>query len=37
MHLTRLEIEAIKSGKPLDTENKREQAEWDAKKANLGL
>lgn len=37
MHLSRLEIDAIKSGKPLATENKREQAEWDAKKGRLGL
>ena len=37
VHLTRLEIEAIRSGMPLGTENKREQAEWDAKRARLGL
>ena len=37
MHLTRLEVEAIQSGKPLDSENKRENAEWEAKKAKLGL
>jgi len=37
MHLTGLEIEAIRSGKPLATENKRENAEWEAKKARLGL
>lgn len=37
MHLTRLEIEALKSGKPLDTDNKRETAEWEAKKQRLGL
>ncbi len=37
MHLTRLEIDAIKSGKPIDTTNKREAAEWEAKKARLGL
>jgi thymidylate synthase (FAD) len=37
MHLTRLEIEAIKSGKPLATENKRETAEWELKKQKLGL
>jgi thymidylate synthase (FAD) len=36
-HLTRLEIEAIRSGKPIATENKRETAEWDAKRTNLGL
>ena len=37
MHLTGLEIDAIRAGKPLATDNKREQAEWDAKKARLGL
>jgi len=37
MHLTRLEIEAIREGKPLGTENKRETAEWEAKRAKLGL
>jgi thymidylate synthase (FAD) len=37
MHLTRLEIEAIRSGQPLATENKREVAEWDEKKRKLGL
>lgn len=37
MHLTRLEIQAIRDGKPLATENKRETAEWDAKKNKLGL
>ncbi len=37
MHLTGLEIDAIRSGKPLATENKRENAEWEAKKARLGL
>ena len=37
MHLTRLEIEAIKSGEPLKSENKRENAEWDEKKKSLGL
>jgi thymidylate synthase (FAD) len=37
MHLTRLEIEAIRDRKPLGTENKRETAEWEAKKKSLGL
>jgi thymidylate synthase (FAD) len=37
MHLTRLEIEAMRSGKPIATENKRETAEWEAKKVKLGL
>jgi thymidylate synthase (FAD) len=37
MRLTRLEIEAIRTGQPLKTENKRETAEWDEKKKQLGL
>src|SRR3954452_13659002 len=37
MHLTRLEIEAIKTKQPLASENKRENAEWDEKKSKLGL
>ncbi len=37
MHLTRLEIEAVRTGQPLDTANKREQAEWDEKRRRLGL
>jgi len=46
MHLTRLEIEAIalaqRAGKggvvgPINTTNKREQAEWEAKSVRLGL
>jgi len=37
MHLTRLEIEAIRSGEPLGSTNKREGAEFDAKKRRLGL
>ena len=37
LHLSRLEVEAIKTGKPLDTENKRENAEWEAKKKKLGI
>jgi thymidylate synthase (FAD) len=37
MHLTRLEIEAIKTGQPLNSDNKRENAEWLAKKEKLGL
>jgi thymidylate synthase (FAD) len=37
MHLTRLEIEAMRSGKPLASENKRENAEWEAKRKQLGL
>lgn len=37
MHLTRLEIEALRNGQPLATENKRELAEWEEKKKKLGL
>jgi thymidylate synthase (FAD) len=37
LHLTRLEIEALRSGQPLQSQNKREQAEWEEKKKNLGL
>jgi thymidylate synthase (FAD) len=37
MHLTGLEIDAIRTGKPLATENKRETAEWEAKKTRLGI
>lgn len=37
MHLSRLEIEALKTGRPLATDNKREQAEWEEKKKQLGL
>jgi thymidylate synthase (FAD) len=36
MHLTRLEIEALRTGQPLATENKREIAEWEEKKKRLG-
>jgi thymidylate synthase (FAD) len=37
MHLSRLEIEAIRGGKALSSENKRETAEWEEKKKKLGL
>ena len=37
MHLTRLEIEAIRTGQPLATANKRETAEWEEKRKRLGL
>src|SRR5687768_630947 len=37
MHLTRLEIEAIRTGQPLATANKRETAEWEDKRKKLGL
>ncbi len=35
--LTRLELEALRTGKPLATENQREQAEWQAKREKMGL
>ena len=37
MQLTRLEIESIRSGKPLESDNKRERAEWEEKRKRLGL
>jgi thymidylate synthase (FAD) len=37
MHLTRLEIESMRTRTPLATQNKREQAEWDEKRRRLGL
>jgi thymidylate synthase (FAD) len=37
LRLSKLECEAIRSGEPLRSENKRELAEWEAKKSSLGL
>ncbi len=37
MRLSRLEVEALRSGQPLSSENKREQAEWEEKRRLLGL
>ena len=37
LHLTALEIDAIRTSNPLATDNKREQSEWEAKKQRLGL
>jgi thymidylate synthase (FAD) len=38
VRLTRLEVEAIRSGRAqIDSTNKREQAEWEAKRRGLGL
>jgi thymidylate synthase (FAD) len=37
MRLSRLEIEALRTGQPLATENKRETAEWEEKKRRLGV
>jgi thymidylate synthase (FAD) len=36
MQLTRLEVEALRSGQPLASTNKRENAEWDEKHKRLG-
>jgi thymidylate synthase (FAD) len=35
MHLTRLEIEALRTGGPLASQNKRETEEWEAKRKKL--
>lgn len=35
--LTKLEMDSLKSGEPIATENKREQREWEEKRARLGL
>jgi thymidylate synthase (FAD) len=35
--LSRLELQAIRSGEPPATDNKRELAEWEAKRKRLGL
>jgi thymidylate synthase (FAD) len=37
LHLTRLEVEAIRTGGAIATENKREAAEWEEKRKKLGL
>ena len=37
VRLSRLEIDALKNGTALDSTNKRENAEWEAKKTKLGL
>lgn len=38
LRLTRLEVEAIRAGKAeIDSTNKREQAEWQAKRSQLGM
>jgi thymidylate synthase (FAD) len=36
MHLSRLEVEAIRTGRPIASDNKRERAEWDEKRGRLG-
>jgi len=37
VHLSRLEVEALRTGQPLASENKREAAEWEEKKRRLGF
>ena len=37
VNLSRLEIEALRSGQPLNTSNKREGAEWEEKRKLFGL
>jgi len=37
VHLSRLEVEALRTGKPLASSNKREQAEWEQKKKSMGV
>jgi thymidylate synthase (FAD) len=37
MHLSKLEIESIRSRAPMASDNKREQAEWEAKRERLGI
>jgi thymidylate synthase (FAD) len=37
MNLSGLEIESLRTGQPLATENKRELAEWEEKKKRLGI
>ena len=37
VHLSRLEAEALRSGRPLASDNRRENAEWEEKKKRLGL
>jgi thymidylate synthase (FAD) len=36
-HLTRLELESLRTNQPIATDNKREQAEWLAKREKMGL
>ena len=37
LRLSRLEIEALRTGQPLATDNKRELTEWKEKKKRLGI
>jgi thymidylate synthase (FAD) len=36
VHLSRLELDALRTGQPLASDNKRENAEWEEKKKRLG-
>ena len=36
VHLTRLEVEALQTGGPLASDNKRENAEWEEKRKRMG-
>ncbi|HUB24255.1 MAG TPA: hypothetical protein VL992_02420, partial [Tepidisphaeraceae bacterium] len=35
LHLTRLEVESLRSGQPLASQNKREIEEWEEKRRKL--
>jgi flavin-dependent thymidylate synthase len=37
LHLSKLEVEALRTGQPLKSENKRENAEWEEKRRKLGM
>lgn len=37
MFLTGLEVDAIRSGQPINTDNTRERSEWESKRARLGM
>ena len=37
LHLSRIEAEALRTGQPLASDNKRENAEWEEKKKRLGF
>ena len=37
VHLSRLEAEALRTGQPLASENKRECAEWEEKRKKMGM
>ena len=37
LHLSRLEVQALRTGQPLASDNKRENAEWEEKRKKLKL